>query len=156
MFEEIDPFTTDLLASSISEAMEVMAFLTPMPAETTSPPDGLLVATRLDYRGAACGWLELYCSPQLGSTLLANLLGGESEVTTSKEHALDALRELVNVTCGTLLRQAGLTERGIIEMSVPSQRLMDEQEWSSIVAKGARMLDAEGCLLAATHTRLAA
>src|SRR5215212_8013942 len=102
-----------------------MAFITPLPPEDNSAPAGPAVLTRLEFRGAQTGALEI-CSPDaFGAMLAANLLGLDPTDADAKQKAPDALRELANVACGTLLRNSGANAKGFLEMSVPNQKTFD-------------------------------
>jgi hypothetical protein len=131
---------------ALSEALETMAFITPLPPEDNSAPQGPAVLTRIEFRGAQAGALELCTPDAFGVVLAANLLGVEPTDADAKEKTSDALRELLNVACGALLRNSGATGNGaVVEMSVPSQSKFDLAGWDAFVASpDAVVIDADG------------
>ena len=134
-----------LVAEAFAQAAETMAFVTtlPLPEPGDVPPDALRVSIR--FGGPVAGTIELAASEAFGAMLAANLLGPDSDEAPVPDAAVDALRELANVTCGVLLpklSRRGLTGR--FEMGVPSVRpLSDPAEWSALAAD-AEVMDADG------------
>ncbi len=137
----------DHLEASLSDALNVMAFISPMPPEDMAPPTGPALRTRIDFEGVTTGSLELVCPLAFGAMLAANLLGTEPEASDNNASG-DALRELLNVTCGTMLRNSGATQRGAIEMGVPTQESFDISNWNTFIESDAVVVDADGCKLA--------
>ena len=136
------------LEQALSEALETMAFITPLPPDDASPPSGPVVLSRIEYRGAANGALELACSQAFGAMLVANLLGCPADGPDVNQRAADALRELINVTCGTILRRSDAIATGVVEMGVPTQGAFDREDWNTFIAAGAIVMDADGHKLA--------
>jgi hypothetical protein len=136
------------LEQALFEALETMAFITPLPPEDASPPPGPAVLSRIEYRGAANGALELACPRAFGAMLVANLLGCPADGPDAKERAADALRELINVTCGTILRGSDAIALGVVEMGVPTQTAFDLTDWDTFIAARALLVDADGHKLA--------
>src|SRR5258706_1056434 len=92
------------LEQALCDALETMAFITPLPPEDASPPSGPVVLSRIEYRGAANGALELACPEAFGAMLVANLLGCPADGPDANARAAHALPQLINVTCRTILR----------------------------------------------------
>jgi len=136
------------LEQALSDALETMAFITPLPPGDESPPRGPIVLSRIEYRGAANGALELACAQAFGAMLVANLLGCPADGPDASQRAADALRELINVTCGTILRGSDAIAVGVVEMSVPTQGTFDLEDWNNFIAAGAIVMDADGHKLA--------
>lgn len=130
---------------ALSEALETMAFITPLPPEDNSAPAGPAVLTRIEFRGPRDGALELVTPDAFGAMLAANLLGVEPTDPDAKRKTEDAVRELLNVTCGSLLRNSGATAAGFVEMNVPTQRPFDLSGWDAFAASDAAVVvDADG------------
>jgi hypothetical protein len=142
------------LEQALSDALETMAFITPVPPEDASSPSGPAMLTRIEYRGAMNGALELACPQAFGAMLVANLLGCPADSPDVHERAADALRELINVTCGTILRSSDATALGVVEMSVPTQEAFDLTDWDAFIAVGALVVDADGYKLAVRRVEL--
>ena len=136
------------LEQALSHALETMAFITPLPPEDQSAPAGPMVLTRIEYRGPASGALELVCPLALGAILVNNLLGCEPEGPDAERQAADALRELINVTCGTILRGSDAIALGVIEMGVPTQGAFDLANWDAFIGARTLLVDADGHKLA--------
>lgn len=136
------------IESSLSDALNTMAFISPMPPEDLTPPPEPALLTRIEFHGAAVGALELVCPPIFGAMLAANLLGPDSGTSDDGVGAADALRELLNVICGTMLRDSGVTGWGSVEMGVPIQRAFDLSGWNAFIDSGAVVVDADGSKLA--------
>lgn len=125
------------LVESLATALEMMAFISLAPPEgpVVSPPDDP-VHVRIEFRGARSGRLELVISRDLGRLLLENTLGCDASETFVMPNPNDALVELANITCGTLLKR--LEGGARCEMQVPVLRPFDAAaEWSAFVASGA-------------------
>jgi hypothetical protein len=151
--------SNELLDASFGEALETMAFITPLPPDDPAaavPPAGsTLVLTRIEYRGVQCGALELLCPRRLGAMLAANLMGCEPDDPEADGRAADALREVVNITCGTMLRNSGVTASGVVEMTVPAQRELPAAGWDAFAkSAGASVFDADGCFVALRRVEL--
>jgi len=136
------------LEQALSDALETMAFITPLPPGDESPPRGPIVLSRIEYRGAANGALELACAQAFGAMLVANLLGCPADGPDASQRAADALRELINVTCGTILRSSDAIALGVIEMGVPTQAAFDLADWDAFIGARALLVDADGHKLA--------
>jgi hypothetical protein len=141
--------STNLLEQALAEALETMAFISPLPPEDDAPPAaGPAVLTRLEYRGAASGAIELACPAAFGKLVAANLLGCDPDDPDAEQRAADALRELLNITCGSLLRRSIAADAELVEMSVPTQTTFDLEGWQAFVAAGATVVDGDGHKLA--------
>ena len=144
--------TPELLEASLSEALEIMAFITGMRAQQPESPQGPLIATRIDYTGVLTGRMELVCPRRLGAILVANLLGCDPDSPEANDRAPDALGELGNITCGAVLKRTNATELGLIEMTVPAQQPFETEKWPELISSGALIFEAESCLIALACT----
>jgi hypothetical protein len=143
--------SSQTLEQALSEALETMAFITPLPPEDPSAaPAAPAVLTRIEFRGPiAAGALELICPDPFGAMLAANLLGVEPNDPDARGKTADAIRELLNVACGTLLRNSGATAAGFVEMTVPTQRPFDPAGWDAFAkSETAVVTDADGHTIA--------
>jgi hypothetical protein len=134
--------------SALEDALMTMAFISPLPPEDSSPPVAPACLTRITFAGAAAGTLELVCPLALGAILAANCLGTEPDAAESVDGAPDALKELINVACGGMLRNSGATAAGLVEMTVPTLDPFDLCDWNQFIQSGAIVLDADGNKLA--------
>src|SRR5689334_3895676 len=90
------------VAQSLTDALETMAFVTAEPAPPGAPaPDAALRIT-LAFSGPLSGVVELIAPDALGTLMVDNIATSPAESTP--QAAEDALKELLNVTCGSMFR----------------------------------------------------
>lgn len=151
----------DSAIEAISAALETMAFITPFPPENPLADPSSPVLTRIEFRSAQrSGAIELLCDRQLGNLLAANLLGIMPDDPEAIERAGDALCELANIACGSMLRQGGAAApgadaAGFVDMSLPRQDSIGPEGWNAFLNDGATLLDAEGLPLAIRYREAA-
>jgi len=97
------PPPDETLLAVAERAMEDLAFLLPVPADSPPavPPDAVTAAVA--FEGPICGTLVLRVSPEMLPALAANMLGLDPGAPPSADQQQDALKELANVVCGNLL-----------------------------------------------------
>jgi hypothetical protein len=150
--------TTGDVESAVSDALSIMAFVSADPPQDTMPPSGSTLLTRIDFWGDAVGSLELVCPLTFGKMLADNVLGPiepESGVPSQDQslRSADALRELINVTCGRMLRHTRSKLSGDVKMGVPTQKTFDLTGWDAFVHSGALVVEADGSKLAIKITQ---
>ena len=147
--------TAELLLASVSEALEVMAFVIAEPAgaggsapPTEAPPaDGDLLLTRVPIDGATAGTLDLICPAAFGGVLEANV---GLENAPSDGIGAAGLRELGNVVCGLLIRRLREAGGGDAMIGLPDQEAFAPADWAAFArAPGAVVMDADGVRIAA-------
>jgi chemotaxis protein CheY-P-specific phosphatase CheC len=107
------------------------------------------VAVAIPFYGSRQGTLLLAASRQLGAVLAGNILGTDPSDPEAQQKAMDALRELANITCGLWLRKTAEDSGGKCEMQVPEcHDISTPEEWQKLVGTAAGVLDAEGFLVA--------
>jgi hypothetical protein len=133
---------------SLVDSAETMAFVSLVPAELPCgvPSEALLVS--IAFTGPFAGRVELLAPEAFGALLAANMLGCEPSDPDAAGRAVDALKELMNVTCGDLLRKIG--QAGGFEMGLPRvEKLVDAAGWGPYLKSNAgSAFDAEGHLVA--------
>ena len=92
---------TTALSRAAAATFEELAFLFAAPAAPGDARDGEGVAVRVDFRGPVDGCLELRLAAALLPALAANMLGTEAAPDAALQR--DALGEIANVVCGTVL-----------------------------------------------------
>lgn len=137
---------------AVTQALETMAFVSAWPAEPGTPhdcPEDPLIAS-IEFDGVGAGALELAAPRAFARQLAANLLGIADPSAASESEASDALKELMNVACGTLLRARRAHEEVRFDMSIPSVHdLGSEVAWNSFLGQpGTSLLDADGTCIA--------
>jgi chemotaxis protein CheY-P-specific phosphatase CheC len=138
------------LVQSLAEALETMGFIMPFPAD--GPPDAPPEPRRvtIEYSCGNGGRIELLAPLSLGRQLAANMLGSDPADERVGEAAEDALRELLNVTCGSLLRRLATPCGQSAAMGLPAVgQIASSDEWNSFVGSaGTEVLDADGAPIA--------
>jgi chemotaxis protein CheY-P-specific phosphatase CheC len=133
------------------ETLEQMAFVTVMPAEATpSAPAGAMLVTIRFSGGPVRGRVRLLAGRELGEMVAGNITGPDAATEASGITPADALRELVNVTTGSLLAAwEGVPTGMVFEMSLPEAKDMTPAEWQNMLEEpGFTVLEAEGHPLA--------
>lgn len=134
------------LESVFSCVLENYAFLFCEGEDTCDGADasGPWIKTEMDFAGPFSGKLWLLCPEQFCDEVAANVLGLETDDEQVKLSARDALKELLNVTCGNLLTTlAGDTP--VFELVVPKVYSVDEAEWRMKTADAGTVRIQVGC-----------
>lgn len=129
---------------SLALCLETMAFISLQPAEEPYTPPADPVLVQIDFDGPATGTLQLCTASALG-TLIAQAVADEDSAAITPH---DALKELMNMVAGTLLRNAGIAQDFSIYLPHIRSNLTDE-EWAEFTSSpDASVVDAEGVLAA--------
>lgn len=122
--------------SVFPQVLEELAFLFADPSDMSSVPgaphDALKVS--MAFSGALSGVLDMAVSQGLGSEIAANLLGVEPEDTQDSKAAHDALRELLNVTCGHVLTTVA-GDQAVFDLSIPTVAPIEIAEWKRLASQ---------------------
>lgn len=146
------------LIEALADSLAATAFIAVMPAEppVLPPADGRRIMIDFAEAGGAGrrGSLDLVTSGALGQTLAANILGVGPDDQEAQSYADDALKELLNVVCGSVLRsgrrlpgdEPGQASAAEYDLSLPRIVPLDAGEcWDELVsAPGTAVVDAEG------------
>ena len=119
-----------LLSEVFCDVLEKLAFMFAEAPDDTEPPEipADCVRTDIGFTGIRTGSLSLIVPLALCPEIAANMLGVEEEDELAEEKAIDALKELLNVTCGHVLTSlAG--EEAVFDLSVPSLHKLDLTGW---------------------------
>ena len=143
MIETLNQFALEALADSF----ETMAFMSPMPAEEPHEPPMDAVLVSIFFAGSSSGIVELVAPRNLGKLAATNILGADPESSAQYD---DALKELLNILGGLMLRRWILESRGKIEISLPKVSAFDAPAgWSQFIASpGATVLNVEENMVA--------
>lgn len=141
---------------AVTHALETMAFVSAWPADACTPrdcPTDPVLAT-IEFDGQGTGQLELVTSRDFARQLAANLLCIPDPSAASEAEAADALRELMNVACGELLRGRRTHEDVRFDMAIPNVRdLSTPTAWHDFLAAPETcVLEAEGTIVAVRVT----
>jgi CheY-specific phosphatase CheX len=125
---------TACVAKVFCEVIEQMAFMFGESAEREDMPglseDGLRI--RMGFSGPMEGELTMAAPRDAGVELAANVLGLDAEDPVASLRAEDALKELLNVTCGSLLTElAG--DGPVFHLTVPQSSALKAAEWAELL-----------------------
>jgi two-component system chemotaxis response regulator CheY len=102
-----------------------------IPATDVPVSDGDHVRAEISFTGEISGSLVLIVPRGICPEIAANILGIESDADEAIADAEDALRELLNVTCGHLISTVAGTE-AVLDMSLPTTRAIDLADWNDM------------------------
>lgn len=130
-----------VLTEIFRSAAESFAYMFAEPYENVeappAPESGLMV--KMSFQGALAGDLALLVPETLCPVIAANALGLEPEDEEAASGARDALKELLNVTCGQLLTTlAG--EEPVIDLTVPEVSTLEGDCWEAYCAAPSSVL----------------
>jgi hypothetical protein len=140
------------LVEALASALETMAFVTLEPPEGSIEPPDEPILLRARYGGSRCGKVELLTSLMLGRRLVDNTLSCDNSDTLILPAPQDPLIELLNITCGMLLKQQAKGVR--FAMHVPEILPFNlSKQWKPFISDGAcDVLLADGIVLAIRAT----
>ncbi len=101
---------------------------------TESPQDfpEKFVKATMAFSGPKQGWVNLMVPEELAKELAANIIGKELEKNISQKHLQDALKEVLNVTCGNLLSAVVGTQQ-VFDAASPALTEHDQKGWSAFL-----------------------
>ena len=142
------PETLELpAAEALGASLETMAFISPLPpaGPVTCPAEPRRVT--IAFAGPASAVVELVAPATFGAVLWSNLVACDPGDPEAVARGDDALKELMNVTCGALIASTG--NAAGYEMGIPAIEPFDPEQWDALTAPGeATVLDADGHLIA--------
>ncbi len=124
----------ELVSEAFRLVFEKLAFMFGEPAakeELPQPASGC-VQTEMSFRGAMNGTLALAVPAEMCTEIAANVLGMEPDDDLVAVQATDALKEVLNVTCGRVLT-ALAGDRPVFDMSVPVTSRLDDVGWTALL-----------------------
>lgn len=140
--------TAELPGEAVTEALETMAFMTPLPPddEATAPQNPLLVT--MSFSGPSRGSMEILAGMDFCAALARNIAATDD---VNEIVCADALKELCNVTCGLALPRLAMSATDVFDVTVPSIRDGGETpSWSQFrELPGAAVFNIDGFLIAA-------
>ena len=102
------------------------------PAEETPEYPGDTIRASMRFIGPSQGMLALAVPREICPQIAANVIGLEPDDEKVNTHAEDAIKELLNVTCGQVLTtMAG--DEPVFDLTVPVVELLSEDGWSDMI-----------------------
>ncbi len=125
-----------VLAEVLCEVLESFAFAfgePTEPADCRQPNQPALQAT-MDVSGEVRASVALAAPVALCGEFAANVLGVDAMDQAAESNAADALRELLNVTCGRFLT-ALYGEEPVFDLGPPQVQKLDAEGWGELAAE---------------------
>lgn len=128
------PNHRELLTQIFCDVLENFAFMfgDPVEIEDLPPSDSGFLEARMTFRGKAHGTLVLAVSSGVVTEIAASILGTEPDDEATAGRARDALKEVLNVTCGHVL--SALAGEEAFDLTPPTVTDLDEAGWSAHLA----------------------
>jgi len=133
----------EIFSRSLIDVLEQMTFIFADEAEdeqSCQPPEDSLLA-RMEFSGEKNGWVSLAAPGDLCREIAVNMLGASAE-DLSASMIMDALREVLNMTCGRFLTERFGLEP-VFDLTVPKVSRLDEAGWQEAVSEDSIRLCAE-------------
>jgi chemotaxis protein CheY-P-specific phosphatase CheC len=116
------------------EMLEKCAFIF---AETAAKDEiddvaGEYVCVAMSFSGAWRGTMQLALPRPLCAVIAANMLGLEPDDEEAAQAQDDAVKELLNVTCGNVLTTLAGTE-AVFSLSAPKTQVLPAAEWKALL-----------------------
>ena len=122
-----------MLVDVLCDVVEKMAFMFGNEAspEELPPAEEGYVKAHMTFSGPLNGRLTMVVAGEMCPELAANILGAEADDDRALEKSRDALKELLNITCGQILTtMAG--EEPVFDLSVPQAEEIEAGEWKAL------------------------
>ncbi len=133
------------LVESLCETMETTAFIFTLPMEDKLPVPESSILARMKFSGPHSGTLELLAGTDTAAMIAANIMGVDQNEIDGPGKGIDALKELLNTTCGIFLPQIAATDDDVFDVTVPEAETFETAEqWNDFVGqKNVTVLDAD-------------
>jgi CheY-specific phosphatase CheX len=124
----------ELLNEVFCDVFEKLAFMfgEPTPKDDMPREASEFVEVKMGFTGPSHGSLEMVVPIEMCEEIAANVLGMDPEDDLVRERALDALKEMLNVTCGHILTSTA-GEEPVFDLTVPVVREVDGAAWAAFL-----------------------
>ncbi len=132
----MDSSRSETVADTFCDVLQSLAFMfaEPVPKHELATPGGPCVEARMGFSGAMQGAVALAVPEDTCVEIAANVLGMDAEDEVVMDRAHDALKEVLNITCGQLLvTLAG--KAPLFDLSVPAVTDVDAGRWEELLAE---------------------
>ncbi len=151
LWDKPETNTSNLLAQALIQSLETMALVTAVSIddEMVIPKDTVLA--QIGFTGAKNGTIQILAGMDLCRILAENIAAID---TINNQAALDAVKELSNVTCGLFLPMVVSSTADVFDVTVPKVATCDNTpQWDEFVADAnTSVLNIEGHAIAARLT----
>ena len=90
------------------------------------------IKASMAFTGPVHGWVNLMVPDELAKELASNIIGKEIDKNISQRHLNDALKEVLNVTCGNLL-SAVVGTKQVFDAASPTLTEHDRAGWTAFL-----------------------
>lgn len=137
----------DELLAAFTEVLERFVMMDGFPAGAEVPPlrcdDADLLQASMTFRGAVNGALTIAAPLNVCLDMAANVMGADPEGDDAVSKACDALGEVLNIACGSLVLALEPGEQ--TDLTPPVVLGMDSSEWHYLLAANSTLpFDVEG------------
>jgi chemotaxis protein CheY-P-specific phosphatase CheC len=141
--------TINIVNDALIQALETMAFMESLPIEEDSFVSQELCLTEIGFRGPQSGSIQILAGREFAQILAENIAALD-EATDAE--CQDALKELVNVTCGLITPVMASSPSEVFDLTIPAISDCTPQ-WRDFGSdEDACILNVEGHLIAAKLT----
>ncbi len=135
--------TKNIITGALTQALETMAFLDALSSEEQPEVPSVVITADIDFAGPISGTIRMAAGIDFARMLAENISGLE-ELTEAQ--CIDAMQELVNVTCGLVLPMIAYDRADVFDMTVPHlTRSEDRLQWVDFISQDdVTVLDVEG------------
>lgn len=120
--------TRAVLRDVFPRMLETLTFIFADEADGKASIPGDAVLVNITFSGPVTGSLDMSIARSLGIEMASNLLGLDPEDANAERAGDDALRELMNVTCGHVLTGIAGNEP-VFNLAIPTVRPIGADEW---------------------------
>ena len=122
----------EMLETCFTEVMEKMAFMFVEEADPDEIPDSSdeNLKAKMNFVGNYSGSLMIIVQRDILMQIAPNVLGDDPDGGWMERIGIDALSELLNVTCGSILTSL-FGHQPVFDLTVPEVTLIDDDEWRS-------------------------
>jgi len=128
------------VSATFCRVLEQLAFMFAEPAgrDAFASQEGEWLILSIGFSGPLVGALQLVVPPRLCIALAANMLGMDDDDDAAGDKGLDAMKEVLNVTCGNILTELAGTDP-VFTLTIPEVKPLDAPGWAGLLEDGAAM-----------------
>ncbi len=124
--------TPHLLTQALTQALETMAFTTAIPVDENMLIPQKTILAEMRFTGAREGKIQILAGMDFCKVLAENIAAIDE---ANSQSALDALKELANVTCGLFLPMVVSSTADVFDVTVPEAESCDNpSQWDKFTA----------------------
>ncbi len=131
----MDEETREKIDEIFCDVIEKMAFMfgESVPEDELPPAGSEFVRTEMTFSGATEGSIVMAVPAQMCAEVAANVLGVDIDSDLAESRSCDALKELLNVTCGNILT-ALAGEEPVFDLHPPTLSEINEEDWNNFLS----------------------